>query len=312
MSLKARRLHIVIGKGGVGKSTLSAALALALQAKGKRVLVCEVTAKERVAPLLAKVEAGPELRQVDENIWCVHIRPPEAMREYGLMVLKIRAIYSAVFENRLVRYFLRAIPSLPEIVMLGKVWWHVTQEKDDAGKPRWDAVVLDAPATGHGLTFLGVPKTVLALVEEGPLMRDLRQMRDMVTDAAGTAAHLVALPEDMPVNEAIELHEKLSNDLGVPGGLTLLNAAVDARFTDAERADVLAGTTPDLEPARDALRQWGARQDLTARSEEKLRASIPLPVVKLPFVVSPDFDRAAVQRLADVLGPALEREGAPA
>src|SRR5471030_191602 len=114
MSLLDRRLLVVTGKGGTGKSTLSAALALAASRRGKRVLVCEVTARERVSELYGRPPSGTEIRQLAPNVSSVHVRPREAMREYALMTLKYKTIYNAVFENRVVRYFLNAAPSLAE------------------------------------------------------------------------------------------------------------------------------------------------------------------------------------------------------
>ena len=112
---------IVTGKGGVGKSTLAAALALESAREGRRTLVCEVNTKERVTPLLGKPTRRGRVTLLEENLWAVNVRPHEAMREYALMILRFESIYSAVFENRLVRYFLRFIPSLQELVMLGKI-----------------------------------------------------------------------------------------------------------------------------------------------------------------------------------------------
>ena len=148
-SLLEKRFLIVTGKGGVGKSSVSAALALLAARQGKRVLVCEVNAQERVAPLLGAPPAGPAVRAAVPGIATVNVTPPEAMREYGLMVLKFRTIYDAVFENRLVRYFLRVVPSLAELVMLGKILNEAKAE--ERGRPRWDLVVVDAPATGHAV-----------------------------------------------------------------------------------------------------------------------------------------------------------------
>src|SRR5688572_2551220 len=106
------RLVIVTGKGGVGKSTVAAALALASARAGHKTLICEVNTQERITKLLGKPEVGPEIGRLDENLWAVDIRPEEAMREYALMTLKFQSVYRAVFDNRLVRYFLRFIPSL--------------------------------------------------------------------------------------------------------------------------------------------------------------------------------------------------------
>src|SRR3954471_19821923 len=180
-SLLDRRLVVVTGKGGTGKSTLSAALALSAARRGKRVLVCEVVARERVSELLGKPPSGTQIRELRPNLYSVHVRPREAMREYALMTLKYETLYKLAFENAAARYFLAAAPSLAEIVMLGKVWWHAAHDMD-RGRPRWDLVVLDAPATGHGLTFLSVPETFLRLVAEGPLARDMRSMHALLED----------------------------------------------------------------------------------------------------------------------------------
>ena len=93
---------------------------------------------------------------VEDNLWAVNVRPEEALREYALMVLKFKTVYRAVFENRLVRYFLRFVPSVAELVMLGKVLFHV-KETSPGGGPRYDVVVMDAPATGHAISFLSGP-----------------------------------------------------------------------------------------------------------------------------------------------------------
>lgn len=290
----------------MGKSTVSAALALALQARGRKVLVCEVTAREQVAGLLGAPASGVEITQVDRSIWTVHVQPPEAMREYGLMVLKYKALYKAVFENRLARYFLRSIPSLPEIVMLGKVWWHVAREKDENGRFVWDHVVLDAPATGHGVSFLGTPRTILELVSDGPLMRDMRDMQETIGDAKTTAIHVVTLPEEMPVNEAVELDEALRTKLELPRGRMFLNSFSDARFSDRERERMERTDDPELASARYAARVWGLRQDLSAHYEQRLRDEVDVPVVRLPFIASATFGRAQIEQLSALVDEEFE------
>ena len=158
---------IVTGKGGVGKSTVSAALALLAARAGKRVLVCEVNAQERVAPLLGAPRTGGTVREALPGLFTVNVTPHDAMREYGIMVLRFKAIYDAVFENRLVRYFLRVVPSLAELVVLGKILHEVRAE--ERGRPRWDLVVVDAPATGHAVQLLRVPSALVDTVPGGPL-----------------------------------------------------------------------------------------------------------------------------------------------
>lgn len=301
-SLLSRRLNIVTGKGGVGKSTVTAALALVAQSRGLRVLCCEVTAKETVSALLGAPPSGTTITQIDKSIWSVHVRPQEAMREYGLMVLRFKAVYSAVFENRVVRYFLRAVPSLPEIVMLGKVWWHVAQDRDETGRLRWDLVLLDAPATGHGITFLGTPRTILELVSEGPMVRDMRNMQQTLLDPAQTAVHLVSLPEEMPANEAVDLYGALHGRLELPLGRLFLNAVFEPRFAADERRELEQSDEPELQPARIATRFYGERQDLTAHYAEKLGAAVDLPMVRIPFYAGEEFGRATLEKIAQRLG----------
>ena len=146
----------------------------------------------------------------------VNVTPHEAMREYGLMVLKFRTIYDAVFENRLVRYFLRVVPSLAELVMLGKILHEARAE--ERGRPRWDLVIVDAPATGHAVQLLRVPAALVDTVPGGPLRHDAEWMQELLVDPARTSLAIVTLPEEMPVNEAIELDAEVRSVLGIHRG----------------------------------------------------------------------------------------------
>jgi anion-transporting ArsA/GET3 family ATPase len=297
-----RRLVVITGKGGTGKSTLSAALALAASRRGKRVLVCEVTARERVSELFGRPPSGPVIRELVPNLYSVHVRPAEAMREYALMILRYETLYNLVFENKVVRYFLNAAPSLAEFVMLGKVWWHAAREME-RGRPRWDLVVLDAPATGHGLTLLTVPDVFLSIVEQGPLARDMRDMQALLKDPARCRTCVVTLPEEMPVNEAIELHRALG-PLGFPQGALFLNGVFEPRFSAQERTQVARGG-PLLAAAADAVESHQARADLSVHYEQILRAAAPLPLVPVPYLFERTFGPQAIEKIARAIEPAL-------
>ncbi len=294
---------MLTGKGGTGKSTLSAALALAAAARGKRVLVCEVTARERVSELLGSPPAGADLRQLRPNLWAVHVRPREAMREYGIMTLHSETLYNLVFERKVVRYFLKAAPSLAEITMLGKVCWHAAKDQGERGQPRWDLVILDAPATGHGLTLLTVPEVFLGLVSEGPLAADMLWMQALLRDPARTAVCVCALPEEMPVNEAIELRAALAGHQ-LPLGPLFLNSVFSTRFTKAERSAVaMAG--PLLAAAGEAVDGHEARAELTVRYREVLRKALPDPIVEVPHQFDRQFGVAALERIGRAIAGCL-------
>lgn len=298
-TLLDRRLLIVTGKGGVGKSTVSAALALLASRAGKRVLVCEVNAQERIAPLLGAPPAGPHVAEALPGLSTVNVTPAEAMREYGLMVLRFRTIYEAVFENRLVRYFLRAIPSLAELVMLGKVLNEVRAQRKD-GSPRWDLVVLDAPATGHAVQLLRVPAALLDTVPAGPLRHDAQWMQAMLVDPARTAVALVTLPEEMPVNEAIELDAQVRGVLGIHRGGLFVNAMPDARFSpeEAARLAALDAAPPPLGPAATAARLQATRAQHALRYLERARAALDLPTTVIPLLPLAEWGREGVEAVA--------------
>jgi anion-transporting ArsA/GET3 family ATPase len=298
--LLERRLVVVTGKGGVGKSTAAAALALLAARAGKRVLACEVGASERLAPLLGAPPTGTRPREALPGLFTLVVTPAEAMREYGLMVLRYRAVYQAVFENRVVKYFLRAAPSFAELVVLGKVLHEVRAEEQ--GRRRWDLVVLDAPSTGHALALLRTPGALVEAVPAGPLRRDAQWMRDILVDPATTALALVTLAEELPVNELLELDAAV-RALGMPRGPLLVNAVPEPRFADPERA-LLSAAEQEPAPLGPAARAAGLlarRAEEAARQLARLRAGIDLPPVVLPLVAAEAWGLAAVERIAAAL-----------
>ena len=296
-----RRLVVVTGKGGTGKSTVAAALALLAARQGKRVLVAEVNATERVAPLLGAPPAGPVVREARPGLFTVDVTPAAALREYGLQVVRFQAIYDAVFENRVVRHFLRVVPGLGELVMLGKILHEARAEV--RGRPRWDQVIIDAPATGHAVQLLRVPGAMLGMVPPGPLRADAQWMQELLIDPARTAAVLVTLPEEMPVTEAIELDQQLRERVGMEPAAVLVNAMPARRFTAAqvERLAPLAATPGPVGPAARSARLLAVRSGAAERELARLRAALPIPTALLPLVASVGWGTAEVERIADAL-----------
>jgi anion-transporting ArsA/GET3 family ATPase len=300
-----RRLVVVTGKGGVGKSSVSAALALLATRAGKRVLVCEVNTQERVAPLLGARPAGPQVHQARPGLSTVVVTPAEAMREYGLLVVKFQAIYDAVFENRFVRHFLRVVPSLGELVMLGKILHEARAE--ERGRPRWDLVVVDAPATGHAVQLFRVPAVLMDTVPAGPLRRDAEWMRDLLLDPARTALSIVTLPEEMPVNESIELDAQVREVLGIPRGVLFVNALPEIRFSPEERERLagLEAEPPPLGPAARAAVLQARRAEEAGRYAQRVRAAVDLPAAVLPLLSLDRWGIEAVERIAEAVEAGL-------
>ncbi len=296
MALLDRRLVVVIGKGGVGKSTVTAALALAAVRAGKRVLVAEVNARERVSVLLGHRPVGEEIGPLEPGLDLVNVEPRAAMREYALMILKFRSIYNAVFENRIVRYFLRAVPSLAQLVMLGKILYHVDEKLPD-GRPRWDLVLMDAPATGHGAMLLRLPQVLVASMPPGPMVDEARKMHATLTDPKLTAAALVTLPESMPVNEVVELHRELRDTVGVHAGALILNGHVAPCFS-AEERERLRAAPAALQPLARAALSREVRAEMSERFARLLSVETDLEPVAVPFLFTQRFGRAEVEEIS--------------
>jgi anion-transporting ArsA/GET3 family ATPase len=290
--LPRTRLLVITGKGGVGKSTVSAALALALARSGKRVLLCEVNSGGRATALLGYPPAGPELSRLEGDLWSVDVRPADAMREYVLKRIRLESVYRAVFENPLVRAFLRFIPSLAETVMLGKILWHVRDTVD--GHPRWDVVVTDAPATGHALTFLGVPKVLLDTLPPGTMAEEATWMQKLLVDPAVTQAVVVALPEELPILESLELGAGL-HSLHLALSAVVLNQATEPRFLPADLT-ALVPFPRLLARARAHVEEADRSRD----AEERLSA-LGAPVLALPRLYQGAMDRPSVEALGQTL-----------
>ncbi len=312
--LSARRFLFLTGKGGVGKTTVSAALGLALAARGKRVLIVMPHTKERLSAVLGTQPIGPDIVKVAERLWAVNVDPERALAEYGHMVLKVKALANAVFGNEYIRTFLRAVPGMYEWSMLGKAWFHTT-EADESGRNAYDIVIFDAPATGHGLDMLKVPKVILDVAPPGVLRRDAERAVSLFRDPTKSGILVVTLPEEMPVTETIELVHAIEKDLSMPVLRLVVNGVMPPLFGDAERASLLAH--PDLltleaatraEHARDAAVVAAARRALRETvqrdSLKRLLASLDERAFFLPHL----FDEASTKEGSRALAAAL---GAP-
>lgn len=291
-ALADKRFLIVTGKGGVGKTTVCAATATMLAQKGKRVLICMCNAKERLSTMLGSAPIGPDVQSVAPNVWAVNMEPERALAEYGEMALHSKTLFKLLFDNKYVRTFFRAVPGMQEWTMLGKAWWHTTETADD-GHDTYDVVILDAPATGHGLDMLRVPKIILDVVPPGLLRRDAERAWELFQDAKKTAVVLVTLPEEMPTSETIELARALEGELQLPIGKIVVNGVLPPLFSRDERAKlealgVVTGSAPG-DVAVSAARSRATRERVQAESLTRLSKELPVSPSFLPQL----FDDAA-------------------
>ena len=204
--LLEKRLVFLSGKGGVGKSLMGAALARAARDRGKKVLLVEVDAPLEAARYLGRPPVGGRETEVEPGLFTVNLRPRRVMDEYVRHLLKIDLFARRVIESPIYGRFFAAAPGLKELMVLGKIMVLEEERTGFSGRPRYDLIVVDAPATGHGLQFLKIPLAASKAVPVGPVGANARRVLAMLRDPERTALGIVAIPEEMAVVEATELH----------------------------------------------------------------------------------------------------------
>jgi energy-coupling factor transporter ATP-binding protein EcfA2 len=290
-SLLDKRLLLVTGKGGSGKTTLAVALGLAAARHGKRVVLCEVTGQDRIAQLV------PELTTVS-------VDPDEAKQEWLRYQLKSRTLAAALGGSSLFQYLTAAAPGLSELVTMGKVW-DLAQIEPRAGGPAYDLAIVDAPATGHGLAMLRAPGTYASIARVGPVGRHAERIDAFIRDPAQTGVLSVALPEEMPVNETVEFERALRRDLDVGIDAIVVNAVHPVRFraSDIERIRAATAETRVTSAALDAALSEHTRARAEHGQVRRLRRAAAAPVATLPRIFEPDLGREQI----DLLSVELER-----
>ena len=295
-SLLEHRLVIVTGKGGTGKTTVSAALALAAARAGLRTLVAEVGPDEQIPRLLnpRAPEAGYAGCAILPGLRAMRIDPFEALAEYLGLQLGVPAIVDAVVRNSAFRQLMTAAPGWRELITLGKIW-HLAQLESEAPPGRlFDFIVVDAPATGHGVAFLDVPRVVVSAVRTGPLHAHAERVEQMLEDSDHTLVLPVALAEELPAREIAELTGRVRDEMGISIDRVIVNAVVGPPFPAEiwDLDEVLArldgnlalGALPPPRVLTRCARYLRSRHELNRRFTAEIQHSTGLPIVELPRI----------------------------
>ena len=292
MSLLDKRLVFVTGKGGVGKTAVAAALGMVAARRGHRTIVAEVAARDDVHRALAGSGGGWRESAIGDGLYALSVDTERAMEEYLSDQLP-GALADLLAASKLFTYFAAATPGMRELLTVGKLWELAQDERRTPGAEPYDLVVVDAPATGHGLALLEAPRTFSEVAAAGPVARQARIIDGTLKDRATTGIVAVATPAEMPVNEALHMRDALGARLD----LVVANALRPDRFSpaDAKRLAAL-----DHDAARIALAAHHRAQDQAGQLERLA------PDVTLPFAAGDD-GAADLEALADALEAQLSR-----
>ena len=303
-----KRLVVVTGKGGVGKSTVALALGLAAAERGKRAIVCEVASQENLSRVFHRAEVGFHEVEMADNLWAISIDPDESMREYVLLQLKVKAMRDLLFKSRIFNYLAAATPGLRELVTIGKLWELAQPDRKVKSGLQYDLVIADAPATGHGVGFLQTPRTFANIARVGPIRAQAETLDRFLRSRRKTGVVIVALPEEIPVNETATLERALEKEVGVAVDRLYMNGLYPQRFSEPEveaLEPLAAGNgVGNGEGANAACRTAVAEARRAAEQREQLARLDELTKTRirtLPFLFERELGLEQVRTLAEAV-----------
>ena len=243
--------------------------------------------------------------EMEENLWAISIDPDESMREYVLLQLKVKAMRDLLFRSRLFTYLAAATPGLKELVTIGKIWELALDDRKVKQGRRYDTVIVDAPATGHGVGFLQTPRTFASIARVGPMHQQAKTLDAFITNPKRTGVAIVSLPEEMPVNETVGLERDLGSEVGVDVDRIFLNGLYPETFSpgEIERLAALAadGASDGVRAAARAAVREGRRASSQREQLARLEELTSAPVTTLPFLFDPELGIGEIAELAEAV-----------
>ncbi len=306
------RLHILLGKGGVGKTTVAAALGTATARRGVDSLICETEGKSGLGAIFSRGPLGYKEEQLLEHLWARTIKPDEALIQY-LEDHSMFRLSKYLVRANLLEYVSTTIPGIKDVLILGKVKQLVYRNREYE-RP-YDVIVLDPPAAGHALTFLSSPLGIKNAVRMGPLLEQSKEVLDLLADSQLTVVHIVTLPEETPVNEAIEAAEKVVERTGCRLGVVFVNGCYPRPARVADPDEILeaaekVGVDIEMEIAEGmaaASAFLAERYEMQQAEKKRVADKLGLPTVELPFLFTTDISVTEIERLADALVAGVEK-----
>ncbi len=311
-----RQIHLVTGKGGVGKSLVSCVLAHLFEQGGHKTLLVQLHAKDAHSQPMETRPITADLHQARDNLWVVNIDPAKALTEYITLKIRSEKISEALVNRPTIKQFLKFVPSMAELNMLGKIWYHA--EETQGRRRRFDRVVVDCPPTGHALKFVDVARTVFSVAPGGMMGDETRRIMHTLQDPSRSCLHVVTGLEELMIKETVELIAQAEKSATAPLGYLICNGVQEPMF-GPEDLQHLAQTHEDLHhdvpsPLKNALQialnraQAESRQGMYLNKLKGVRSNMPmlmLPLIEKAELRSPDLRELGqwlVQQVPSVKG----------
>jgi len=310
-ALLRRRLLFVAGKGGTGKSTLAAALALLAARRNKRVLCIEIDAKGSLPACLGSGPVGFEPRVVQPNISCLSMHAEESLQEYLRLYFKVPRFTRMTPLARVFEFVATGVPGTKDMLIVGKIAYE--EKRRDGERPHWDIIIVDSEATGHVLPQLNAARAMMDLAKGGIIRSQTVWIDEMLADPERTALTICALPEEMPAVEAIELHDRARTETRIAIGACFLNRTFPQLVTARSvRTLESAASAEHLDEARKRLggdpagvvvgAQLALRlADASAKYSRRLREQMTCPVLEVPVQAGVRSGLAITRQVATAL-----------
>ncbi len=266
--LLQRRLIVVTGKGGVGKSAMTSVLGRSLARRGRRALVLEVDPRENLHQMLGVAPSGGAIVEVEPNFYLQNLKPRHVVDWVVEKQVRIKMIAKRVMRSPIYHRFVEGAPGLTEIAILGHALRLARGEL--SGTPDIDVVVLDAPATGHGVYLLTAPRLFAEAIGDGPFAQLAGEVADYVADPVASGVVVVTQAEEMPVQEALELRRALAERFGREPELLIANG--------------LYPPAPEGDGEDELTALWRRRYQLNASQLERLDRQWAGPRIDLPLL----------------------------
>lgn len=313
--LLTRRLLFTVGKGGVGRTTISLVLALAAARRGQRVLLVEFEGGRSLEKGLEELRRHGDTSAATERIEHCIVDGRTSLEEYLAMVVPVRRLLDTIFRSAIYQYFVAAAPGLKELMAIGKIWFEAERKERDGEGP--DLVIVDAPATGHGLQYLRMPQAAAETFGAGLVHREAERVAGLLRNRERTAAVLVTLPEEMPVREALALQEGL-DAVGMLSGGLIVNGyheppcAREDLDAFERAAGELSSDPPEQRMAAETLRAARAEVARAEANESRVRQlenALGVEPAVLPFLFCEEFGPQELVHLASCIECEWDEEG---